>query len=176
MLECVVWDQWLIPLGEHASQSELLILEKLACERQQSALLKSQDAHVELLRVELSAILMFHKGQQLVKSSSQLLVLFLTFREELGAHDLTVNFNHALVGLLTLIKHQSQVVECLLLEALVLCEGRKDLSWDNLLDWLQKVEESNIAVLIRVKQLHVLNHLQIHILVREVEQLTLQKD
>ena len=40
--------------------------------------------------------------------------------------------------------------------------------------WLQKVEEANVTILVGIKKIHIVNSLQINVLVSEVELTTVE--
>ena len=42
--------------------------------------------------------------------------------------------------------------------------------------WLQKVEEANVTILVCIKEIHVINSLQINVLVSEVELTTVEQN
>ena len=105
-----------------------------------------------------------------------MLALLDTLLDELAPQCVYVCLHGSRHGCLARIKGKSKVIERLLLEPLILSECCDYLGWNHVQKRLEEVKESNMAVLVRVQQLHVVDNLNIHVLVCEVKLLAAQQD
>ena len=172
LVECIVRHEG-FALSNHAAQSELLILEQFRGESEEGALLEADHAHVKINRLKWGALLVLNQVQELVKCARQVLALFSTFLDEFGVQRAHISLHLRAVlrgnGSLDRVVSEAKVVENFIFEALVLGERRQHLRRHNVQDRLQEVEEANVGVLVSVKQVHVINGLEVLVLSREVK-------
>ena len=148
-------------------------MEQFRGESEEGALLEADHTHVEINRLKWGALLVLDQVQKLVKCARQVLALLSAFLDELGVQRAHISLHLRAVlrgnGSLDRVVSEAKVVENFIFEALVLGECRQHLRRHDVQDRLQEVEEANVGVLVSVKQVHVINGLEVLILSREVK-------
>lgn len=162
---------------EQASQSDLFLLVQLGREREHGAFLEPEHAHVEVEGQQRLPFFMAHQVQQLVERSIELLRLLDALLDQFASNSVYVRLDNASIdGLLAILEHESQVVERVLLEALVLRERGHNLGGEHVQNGLEEIEEADLLVFVRVEQGHVIHSLQVDVLTREIELLARQQN
>ena len=114
--------------------------------------------------------------QKLVQGTLKQLVVLNTLLDALWADCIHISFNTPLNCVSAYIKDEAQVVECLLSESLILGERSDDFRRNNMHDGRQEVEEADVVIFVSIQQLHVIDGLQLNVLVGEIKLFASLKD
>ena len=135
-----------------SSQSRLFLLIKLRSKGEHSSLLQPQYAHQEVdLANAWCPLKMLYQEKQLIKCFLQLFVLLDAFFDEFAPELVDICLNLAIDGTFARIECDSHIVEGLLLEALIGCEGRHYFRGHHMEDRCQEVIEADEVILISIQ-------------------------
>lgn len=119
---------------------------------------------------------MLNQEKQLIESLLQLFVLLDALFDEFTPEYVDICFNLAIDGTFTSIKCDSQVVEGLLLEALIGCEGRHNFSRHHMENRCQEVIKADEVILISIQKVHIVHRFHLNVHASEVKLFTSQQN